>query len=232
MRIGRIEQPHDVVEHFIPRVDVVERGSERPVHVDRRAQGVTGVDHLEEIERLDRLRESPPCLLLRRGHVEQHRVVERIQQVVGGADVRVAGDPQVPAEAGATGVERAEQQLGLEPVVAGIEDVGFSPEDPQLGHVAVELGDVRARADEQPLRRRRDLGAGRVRRQVVDARVVQVRHVRVAACTGERQPEHQREIRERRDLPGPRREERNGLGADDHGQNPALTVNQKLRLRG
>ena len=84
-------------------------------------------------------------------------------------------------------------------------------------------GELDGVTDEQTLRRRGHFRARRIRDEVVDARVVQVGHVRVAAARQQR-ADDQREIRELRHMPGPR--------SEVHGQNPALTVSQKLRLRG
>ena len=190
--------------------------------VDGRAIGIARDDHLEEVERLDRLGEAPHGFLLRVAHCgnavgcREHHV--RIE------DVAIGQAPKVTAKRGATAVEGSHHHFGHEAGIGRIEVVGFSAHDPEQRYVPVLRRYPGPCPDQQPGGGGRNLGPRRVVQQVVQCRRVQVRYIEILAAGGKHQPNQRGQKFRRSHGSSPRKW--------PHGQNPRSIENQKLRLGG
>ena len=174
-----IEHPGNVSEDSISGHDRRWRCERVEVGGDPGAVCVPGDDHLEVIERLDRLREPANRLFL--GIVHEGHLVHRRELQVGIADVAIWVGPQVAPERRAAAIERAYEHLAHEAGIGGIKIVGLAAQNAEERHVAVLRGDPRAGADQQPRSDREDLAARRVVLKVTEIGAVQVGHVQVLA---------------------------------------------------
>jgi hypothetical protein len=144
---------------------------------------VAGIDHPQQIQRLERPGKAADAILLLVGHADHF--VQSGEDGVLGSDIGVALTPEVAAEGRAPSVERTAQHFGHESRIGRVEVVAFPAQNCEQRDEAVLDAPTGPESDQHPGRRGVDAHRGRIILEFLQPGIVQVGRVECITSAAE-----------------------------------------------